>query len=89
MKKPVFVCFVVLLSLVLFSCATKPATLEVFVSQSDDSIIIIQNTGDANCTIFVQWASGEQQFDLATGQSITLGGVQKPVEVSAISSRDN
>jgi hypothetical protein len=86
-KKVAFICFIIFLSLALFSCAPKSSSLEVFVAEVDSGVMI-QNAGNTDCTVFVQWTSGEQQFDLATGESITLEDIQKPVEVSAVSLRD-
>ena len=86
-KKAASICLIVFLSLALFSCVQESTTLEVLVTEADSGIVI-QNTGGTDCTVFVQWPSGEQEFDLAIGENVTLEDIQKPVEVSAVSLRD-
>jgi hypothetical protein len=45
---------------------------------------VIQNVGSVDCLVFVNSPEGEQQFELAVGQSTTVTGISQPIEVSAV-----
>ena len=51
-----------------------------------DNGVRIENVGDVDCLVFVSSPEGEQQFELAVGESVTVSDITKPIEVSAVSS---
>jgi len=50
-----------------------------------DGGVIIQNTGNIPCLVFVNSPEGVQQSQLAVGENVTVTGVAQPVDVSATS----
>lgn len=84
MKRLFLICCIVALALVALSC-TPEATLEVSVSETDSGVVI-ENMGNVDCIVFVRTLDSEQQFELATGESVTLTDISQPIEVSAVSS---
>ena len=72
------------LALLDLSCAPE-ATLAVSVMEIDDGVLI-ENTGTADRIAIVTSPWGEQQFELAIGESVTVTGITEPIEVSAVSS---
>ena len=71
------------LALLGLSCAPG-TTLEISVTEVDNGVMI-QNVGDVACLVFVSSPEGEQQFELAVGQSVTVTDISHPIEVSAVS----
>ena len=41
--------------------------------------------GDVDCIVFVNSPEGQQQFELAVGQNITVIDISQPIEVAAVS----
>ena len=46
--------------------------------------IEITNTGDIPVIVFVRSPEGEQRFELDVGESVTVTGITKPIEVVAV-----
>lgn len=65
------------------SCAPQ-ATLEISVTELDSGVMI-ENVGSVDCLVFVNSPEGEQQFELAIGENVTVTGISQPIEVSAVS----
>ena len=84
MKGAFITCCILALALLGLSCALE-ATLEISVTEVDNGVII-QNVGDVACLVFVNSLEGEQQFELAVGESVTVTDITKPIEVAAVSS---
>ena len=74
-----------ILALILLGLLYAPeATLEISVTEVDNGVII-QNVGNVACLVFVCSPDGEQQFELAVGESVTVTDIAKPIEVAAVS----
>ena len=71
------------LALLGLSC-TPETTLEISVTEADNGAII-QNVGNVACLVFVNSSEGEQQFELAVGENVTVTDISHPIEVSAVS----
>ena len=84
MKATFLICCILALALVGLSCAPE-ATLAVAVIEIDDGVVI-EKMGTADCIAIVTSPEGEQQFELAVGESVTVTGITEPIEVSAVSS---
>ena len=84
MKATLLICCILALALVGLSC-TPETTLEISVTEVDNGVII-QNVGNIDCLVFVSSPEGEQQFELAVGESATVTDISQPIEVSAVSS---
>ena len=91
MRKPVkrafLICCTVAITLIGLSCAPE-ATLEISVTEIDNGVMI-ENVGNVACLVFVSSSEGEQQFELAVGESVTVTGVTKPIELSTVSLKSN
>ena len=85
MKRAFLICYIVALALVALSC-TPETTLEVFASETDNGVTI-ENVGNVGCIVFVKSPNGEQQFELATGETVTVTDISRPIEVRAVSLR--
>jgi len=83
MKATFLICCILALVLVGLSCAPE-ATLEISVTEVDNGVMI-ENVGNVACLVFVSSPEGEQQFELAVGENITLTDISQPIEVSAVS----
>ncbi len=86
MKTTLLICCIVTLALISLSC-TPQTTLEVCVNETDNGVVI-ENVGNVDCLVFVTSPDGEQQFELAIGESVTVIDVLQPIEVSAVSLGD-
>lgn len=86
MKTTLLIYCIAALALISLSC-TPQSTLEVSVNEIDDGVAI-ENIGNGDCIVFVKSADGEQQFELATNEAVTVTDISQPVEVSAVSLRD-
>ena len=53
-----------------------------------DDGTVIENTGNFDCIVFVTSPEGEQRFELAVGENITVKDVSQPIEVSAVSLKE-
>jgi hypothetical protein len=84
MKATFLICCILALALVGLSCAPE-ATLEISVTEVDNGVMV-ENVGNIACLVFVSSPEGEQQFELAVGESVTVSDITKPIEVSAVSS---
>ena len=84
MKPTFLICCILTLALVGLSCAPE-ATLEISVTEVDNGVMIA-NVGNIDCLVFVSSLEGEQQFELAVGESVTVTNISQPIEVSAVSS---
>ena len=84
MKATFLICCILALALLGLSCAPE-ATLEISVTEIDNGVTI-ENAGDVDCLVFVSSPEGEQQFELAVGESVTVSDITQPIEVSAVSS---
>ena len=84
MKATFLICCILALALLGLSCAPE-ATLEISVTEMDNGVII-QNVGNVGCLVFVSSLEGEQQCELAVGESVTVTDITEPIEVSAVSS---
>jgi hypothetical protein len=84
MRIAVLICCILALALLaLIGLSYTPGTsLEVFRTELDNGVII-QNVGNIPCLVFVSSPEGEQQFELAVGENVTVTGVAQPVDVSA------
>jgi hypothetical protein len=49
-----------------------------------DNGVIIEKVGKTDCLVFVSSLEGEQQFELAVGDSITVTDISQPIGVSAV-----
>ena len=78
------ICCILALALLGLSCVPE-TTLEISVTEVDNGIMI-QNVGDVACLVFVSSPEGEQQFELAVSESVTVTDISQPIEVSAVSS---
>ena len=83
MKRLILSC-ILILALVGLSCAPQ-TTLEISVTELDSGVMI-ENVGNVDCLVFVNSPEGEQQFELAVGQDVTVTDKSQPIEVSAAAS---
>ena len=60
--------------------------MDVSITETDDGVMI-ENTGSADCIVIVTSPDGEEQFELAVGENVTVTDISQPVEVSAVSLR--
>jgi hypothetical protein len=83
MKPTFLICCILASVLVGLSCGPE-ATLEISVTEVDNGVVI-GNTGTADCTAIVTSPEGEQQFELAVGENVTVTNISQPIEISAVS----
>ena len=83
MKSTFLICCILVLALLGLSY-TPGTTLEISVTQAENGVLI-ENVGNVNCLFFVSSPEGEQQFELAVGESVTVTDIAKPIEVAAVS----
>lgn len=85
MKRAILICGIFILALLtLLSLSSTPETsLEVSAIEIDNGVVI-QNVGSVACLVFVNSPEGEQQFELAVGQNVTVTDISQPTEVSAV-----
>jgi hypothetical protein len=83
MKATFLICCILALALLGLSCAPQ-ATLEISVTEIDNGVMI-ENVSNVDCLVFVNSPEGEQQFELAVGESVTVTHLSQPIEVSAVS----
>ena len=84
MKATFLICCILALVLVGLSCAPE-AILEISVIEVGNGVMI-ENVSNIDCLVFVSSPEGEQQFELAVGESVTVTNISQPIEVSAVSS---
>ena len=93
MKATFLICCVLVVALSGLTC-TPEDSLSISVTEDALSVsatlvengVMIENVGDVDCLVFVSSPEGEQQFELAVGESVTVSDITKPIEVSAVSS---
>ena len=83
MKATFLICCIFALALLGLAC-TPEGTLAVSVTEIDDGIII-ENTGTVDCIAVVTSNEGEQRFELAVGENVTVTDISQPIDVSAVS----
>jgi hypothetical protein len=76
-------CILALVLLALTGLSYVPGVSIGFSVSDIDGGVIIQNTGNTPCLVFVSLPEGVQQFQLAVGENVTVTGVAQPVDVSA------
>jgi len=57
--------------------------LEISITEVDGGVMI-ENVGNVACLVFVSSPEGEQQFELAVSESVTVTNISQPIEVSAV-----
>ena len=57
--------------------------MEISVTEVDNGVMI-ENVGNVACLVFVSSPEGEQQFELAVGESVTVTDISRPIGVSAV-----
>ena len=82
MKATFLICCILALVLVGLSCAPE-STLEISATEVDNGVMI-ENVGNIDCLVFVSSPEGEQQFELAVDESVTVTDISQPIEVSAV-----
>lgn len=65
------------------SCASQ-TTLDIAVTHLENGVIV-ENVGNVDCLVFINSPEGEQQFELAIGDNVTVTDVSQPIGVSAVS----
>lgn len=83
MKRVALVGLILLVALLTFSCAQPTTILEISVEETQEGIII-KNTGNVDCIVFVTWPDKQEHFDLAVGQSQIVEDAPKPSSISAV-----
>lgn len=82
MKFAYLVCCILVIASVGLSCAPE-SILEISVVEIDNGVVI-ENAGTTDCIVFINSLEGEQQFELAIGDSITVTDISQAIEVSAV-----
>jgi len=86
MKATFLICCILAFALVGLSCAPE-TTLEISVTEVNNGVMI-ENVGNIDCLVFVNSPEGQQQFELAVGENLTVTDISQPIEVSAVTLRD-
>ena len=50
-----------------------------------ENAVMVENVGDVDCIVTVTSPEGEQQFELAVSENVTVTNISQPIEVSAVS----
>ena len=58
-------------------------SLEMSVTEVEGGILV-ENLSGVACIVFVRSPEGEQEFELAAGESVTVTGITGPIEVGAV-----
>jgi hypothetical protein len=78
-------CVLALVFLALTGLSYTPGT-SLKISRTElDNGVIIQNTGNIPCLIFVSSPEGVQQFQLVVAEKVTVTGITKPIDIGATS----
>ena len=91
MKETALVCLA-LVALLGSACAPEAGpritisgdSLEISATEVEGGILV-ENLSRVACIVFVRSPEGEQEFELAAGESVTVTGITKPIEVRAVS----
>ena len=92
MKAAFVICCILVVALSGLTC-TSEDSLSISVTEDALSVsatliengVMIENVGNADCLVFVSSLEGEQQFELAVDESVTVSDISQPIEVSAVS----
>lgn len=91
MKATVLICCILGLALSGLTCTPGDSLLisvaedALSVSVTDvDGGIVIGNLSTGACIVFVSSHQGEQRFELAAGESVTVTGIARPIEVGVV-----
>ena len=95
MKATFLICCVLAVALSGLSCAPEPGqsisltegSLSISVTEVDSGVMI-ENLSGVACIAFVNSPEGEQRFELAVGENVTVTDISQPIEVSAVTLRD-
>jgi len=92
MKATFLVCCILAVALSGLSCTPETAPL---ISVTEDALsvsatliengVMIENLSTVACIVLVSSPEGEQQFELAVGESVAVTDITEPIEVSAVS----
>jgi len=63
---------------------TPEGTLGISVNEIDNGVMI-ENSGNIDCLVFVNSPKGEQQFELAVDEIATFTNISQPTNVSTVS----
>lgn len=86
MRIAILICCILALALFALTGLSDTPGISFGFSVGDiDGGVVIQNTGNIPCLVFVSLAEGIQHFELAAGENVTATGVAQPVDVSATS----
>lgn len=86
MKIVILICCILALAmLALIGLSYTPGTSFGISRTELDNGVVIQNVGNIPCLVFVSSPEGEQQFELAVGENVTVTDITKPVDVAATS----
>ena len=86
MRIAVLTCCVLALALLVLTGLSYVPGMSLGVTVNDiDSGVIVRNTGNTPCLVFVSSPERIQRFQLAVGENVTVTGVAQPVDVSAAS----
>jgi len=91
MKATFLICCILPVALVGLSCLPEVApsisvtedSLSISVTQVDGGVMI-ENLSGVACIAFVNSPEGQQQFELAVGENVTITDISQPIEVSAV-----
>ena len=91
MKATFLICCILVVALSGLTC-TPEDSLSISVTEGALSVsatliengVMIENLSSVDCLVLVSSPEGEQWFELAVGESITVIGIAKPIEVAAV-----
>ena len=91
MKATILISCILAVALLGLSC-TPETTLSISVMEESLSVsvtevdggIVIENLSTVACIVFVNSPEGQQQFEVAVGESVTVTDISQPIEVSAV-----
>jgi hypothetical protein len=83
MKSAFLICCILGLLFASLSCAPD-GKLEISVTEIDNDVVI-ENTGNIACLVFVSSPGTKQRFKLTAGESVTVPDLSQPIEVSVVS----
>ena len=86
MKKAFLICCIAALALIGLAC-TPEAALGISTTAIPDGVVI-ENTSNVDCIVFITSPEGEQQFELAIGRNVTVTDISRLIEVPTSSLQD-
>ena len=91
MKATFLICCILVVALSGLTCTPEDS---VSISVTEDALSVsamlvdngvrIENAGDVDCIVVITSPEGEQRFELAVGESVTVTGITEPIEVEAV-----